>query len=1190
MMARPKRKRNSKIIVNEISEDDSSDNPHWEAKAILQERTRRGRLEYLIDWEGTNEKTGKPYEPTWEPAKQANCTKALLADWEETKRETAQASNAAEDGASSRLGHNRKRAQNRKPVDPSPRPAKRPRVIESSAPSASSTTHPSSTHVPAQAHSDTGDGIRGEPGLQRKRAQSPKLLHPSPRWSKKSRIIHVSQPSSNPATPTSLSPILGQPTSPQDCEANGSAGPARLSPEVRIPPRADHDSFDYYSQLPPTQNPTEGTHRSFLNSSQTSHNRSWGFRSSGVVNDSEDEDASDSYVPVTQDSLSTAAAQQQSSFLNSDIIASTLLEGRPTGTSGVWISEPQSDHDTIEDSQAEVQALVGFQESDGGEIPDRFETAASALQAPLEEVQEPADPSTSATENSNAVQNPAGESNAQTTVLDSAPGAFQTTFQADLQASDGSIEQLNPVSSPDRVAAPTSNGSEWHVEDTEDPSPLDRREPVIELAVPGAQPDNYHTSEENAASSNPGEVRSSHALSAEIREDREHAVQAAAVETTNNASPSADSRLENEASPSGLVVPSPQPPPSNNKGNDNQATAPVSAVETTNHVSVPIGTPLENAVTACEYIENVVERSTEYHDFAATSQSNAGHSTANPERAVQQQAAETAAFEQHAQVVLRNDYTSSEEDASESIRPTIEKEGDLEQAGSPGSRHDSSQESPSPSTKSSLARQTPSQELASPLASGVPSHPRTPGEALLTASMDIRAPISKEELEEARRQRLRDNPRKSVMAELTPLKFSTPGTRSPSTIPDRSPLPQVQQSLRSVAITNSATAAEAASGNGDSENHLAPLVPNDPASADDDLDDDDDDDDDLFIDDLDLGPDEYIIPLPIAGRQAEMYKDEFRNVTKILKDFLEDPLGFEDIASIENLLGRFRAIETHVDLILRDSLTAQGIDPATPLEFQAQWSSENSIKFKFVGTLLQKLQGHNMNVILLIDGRDKRLFGLLETFLRAKRISFTSPTGAHQAATVQPEGSLKVTLLSSDSIATVQLPAELIICLDGCLDVQQIRTQTWAKRPDRLHVPVLHLVIPRTIDHIHRYVSSSLEPRSRLHTIFASLAQFYQLGGIGQARAPQTLAPHEAAEAVVEFINARRENNWAQKLKVHPIDGIKDLVDCSPQSQSMVATPPPDSAASAKRPLVGSVDSHEPAERSNIVFTGGRGF
>lgn len=53
-------------IPSSPSPSPPSEDEEWYAiKQILDERRKRGRLEYLVDWEGTDRNTGRPYPQSW---------------------------------------------------------------------------------------------------------------------------------------------------------------------------------------------------------------------------------------------------------------------------------------------------------------------------------------------------------------------------------------------------------------------------------------------------------------------------------------------------------------------------------------------------------------------------------------------------------------------------------------------------------------------------------------------------------------------------------------------------------------------------------------------------------------------------------------------------------------------------------------------------------------------------------------------------------------------------------------------------------------------------------------------------------------------------------------------------------------------------------------------------------------------
>jgi hypothetical protein len=395
-------------------------------------------------------------------------------------------------------------------------------------------------------------------------------------------------------------------------------------------------------------------------------------------------------------------------------------------------------------------------------------------------------------------------------------------------------------------------------------------------------------------------------------------------------------------------------------------------------------------------------------------------------------------------------------------------------------------------------------------------------------------------------------------------------------------MPHAPTSLRTVALASNVTgiteaepsnpvppAQEDGDSTSDNNNNAAPSdspLPAPASSEDEDLSD-VNDDASLLNDDLQLQSQEYIVPVPIEGRQAQIYSDELANNQDVLKKFVEHPQEQYQIAEVERILKRIRAIETHVDLIYPETLASQGFG-STQTHHQAQWSNDNSIKFKFVGTLLQKLREINQHIVIVIKGYDDRLFALIETYLRAKHFNYDSPDRGKAADARYVDGSLLVTVLSSESSRVIR-PPDLIVCLNGALSAEKIRKQGWALNPVLPTVPLLHLVIPRTIDHLERYTSKSLDRKTRIHTLFASLAQLHTQGEIGQAMYPHTPGPDEAVEEIIEFMSSLQESGeGAVEWPLPSIGSIKDVIEFQSQESQQSMAPVPPGTAAGKRPLV----------------------
>jgi hypothetical protein len=583
----------------------------------------------------------------------------------------------------------------------------------------------------------------------------------------------------------------------------------------------------------------------------------------------------------------------------------------------------------------------------------------------------------------------------------------------------------------------------------------------------------------------------------------------------------------------------------------------------------------------------------------------------------------TEGREQNAQVVPLETYLSTQEDTTESIRPSVEKEYDAHRASSEA-RHDSSQETPerplrSVERNSSPTLHPPSLSLGTQ-DSNPPPQPRTPAPISSLSTMANEESTGDKILRQMKEAMAKENaanpytPKRRLgnRSSMTPsvavaaggstptptpasrlLRVNEPaeGTRSPSAIPDCSPAAQTPTSLRTVAFASSSAPRTAsprgtamASKSGlrpeltevDKMVDAEPTVPTEeiPASAaSDDMDVSDAGDEDnesLLNDDLQLAEQEYIVPLFIQGRQSDMYHQYIGLKKDLLEQFLRDPRSVSPISQVEEILHHFWALETHIDLIFAeaDMDNLEGATSVTQAEHAAQFGIENSTKFRFLHTLFHHLRDSEKpkHIVLLTEEDNDTLYKILETFCKAKYINYSMPTKGRQADPNDAEGSLLVTIIPGGASPIIR-PPNLIVCLDGLQEATQIRKKNWARSPERDVVPVVHLVIPRTVGHIARYISPNLEKIDHIHTILASLAQVRE--DVGKAINEETPRDTVCAAQVADWlIEQADDEDWAWPLP--SIGSVKDVIEYQSQmSQNSTTSPVPERN---KRPLVGTIE------------------
>ncbi|KAJ4352913.1 hypothetical protein N0V95_003823 [Ascochyta clinopodiicola] len=596
----------------------------------------------------------------------------------------------------------------------------------------------------------------------------------------------------------------------------------------------------------------------------------------------------------------------------------------------------------------------------------------------------------------------------------------------------------------------------------------------------------------------------------------------------------------------------------------------------------------------------------------------------------------TGSREHNAQLVPSGGYLSTQDDTNESIRATIEREteGIPRQKGSSCSRHDSSQETPerhlqSVDYSSSPIPPPPSYSLKT-LYSNVPPRPPTPtlSSSLSRMAESTGAKVERQlkEYKEAdraanpfvpRRERIRAyQPSSSVASAdaaitgslpqpttapappaLPTLNISAEGTRSPSTVPDQSPAPPVQTSLRAVASTNAkekatkallenplaATSLNFDAGPTQEKSDLVaavadvyskpaaspgPLADNSTEEMSNLGDDADDyDNETMWNDDLQLGREEYIVPLFIEGRQSDTYNEYIKQKSDFLTAiFITDlaTIQSEALDTAEEALAYMKAVETHPDLTYAEAESAKGFDmqSATDTSHAARFGIENSVKFKFLSELFNKLRKRDMHIVLLLDKDNNALFNILKTFFTAASHNFNMPTKGYQSNTSDDD--LTITIFSNTA-SPILRPVSLVICLDGVQSAAQIRQSNWAMASAKT-VPVIHLVIPQTVGHIERYFLSSIERKARIEATVAGLSQIQQSNKIGKPVDLDTPGAAEAANLVSLWL-VPDDDQEITEWPLPSIGSVRKFLEYEQTQQSVEPATSPPAPERAKRPL-----------------------
>ncbi|KAF1994861.1 hypothetical protein P154DRAFT_526775 [Amniculicola lignicola CBS 123094] len=537
------------------------------------------------------------------------------------------------------------------------------------------------------------------------------------------------------------------------------------------------------------------------------------------------------------------------------------------------------------------------------------------------------------------------------------------------------------------------------------------------------------------------------------------------------------------------------------------------------------------------------------------------------------------ATEQHAQIVPPDSYHSTQGQSVGSIRPTVEIDTSVEHhkdIATPLSRHDSSQESPihsQSSLGSSPVARPPPQSLGA-----IDSLPPPPPHIPTSSNMSM------DEFEEGLRKMIEAGkstpikPRTRILQALspaTPGAAAASGTRSPSTIPDHAVPRPISTSLRATAHLNNAS---------ELEQPVAPVddaavpviepVPfvttqvdsnSEAGSA-----------DSLLNDEPELLPEEHIVPIVMEGRQRDMYVHELNRKDQVLNRFLEAPQDFSSVGEIEGILQTLKAVELHPDVINSEA-SSQEVGAQT----QAQWDIESAVKFRFLFTLLSELKDQNMHLVLVLREDNDKLFEILEKTCQGRHVNYKIPQKGRAANPADGYGSLLLTIVTRDSGALIQ-PPTAIVSLDGA-DAAEIRKKHWSNHPSST-VPLFQLVVPRTVGHIEKYVSSALGPKKRLHTIFATMSQMRaEIGRPINVGTPRSLdAGIAVAQFLIQLQETRANGLPHPEWEIPPIGNIKDVIEYQSQ-QSPDSVSSPARGSSIKRPLDDDEADADPAKRMRMT-------
>lgn len=278
-----------------------------------------------------------------------------------------------------------------------------------------------------------------------------------------------------------------------------------------------------------------------------------------------------------------------------------------------------------------------------------------------------------------------------------------------------------------------------------------------------------------------------------------------------------------------------------------------------------------------------------------------------------------------------------------------------------------------------------------------------------------------------------------------------------------------------------------------------------------------------------LGHQEFVIPLSMPPRTQQQYFDTYRYYNQRIEKFLRS----ENVDAVLErdmnvLLERIGKVTTHMDLDGGGPSSQDSVDP----EAEASYAESCSDKFKVLGAILETLKHEDIHIVIF--AREGELLNYLETYLKAKEVSYTRADGSPTATDSTANGGQShVTLLASrqHSPPAEAWPADLVIAFDETFDASTECVQAFRNRDsdDLQLAPVIHLIVYGSLEHINLCLPRDLEPNDRLQRlVYYMVSTDKVLGQLAPPKVdPSALGPIQIAEGLLEFISkGERPSDW----------------------------------------------------------------
>lgn len=276
------------------------------------------------------------------------------------------------------------------------------------------------------------------------------------------------------------------------------------------------------------------------------------------------------------------------------------------------------------------------------------------------------------------------------------------------------------------------------------------------------------------------------------------------------------------------------------------------------------------------------------------------------------------------------------------------------------------------------------------------------------------------------------------------------------------------------------------------------------------------------------GPNEYIVPLPMAALVRDVYRARISQSREDIGSFLNnEEVDPSLVEKMDKLIDDLQKISDHQDLISEGSATQ--LDPS----HTAKWAETISTKCFFLRELLDTMSSFDDHVAVFV--RSGQMIDILDALFKTNSYLYYRPDKP-SAFTPTPKGHLRITLMpTSDEGPRYSInSASTIIAFDETFEKQHYLKVLQAGGTDRPKpVCLISLVVTNSPQHFELCIPKAMEVLERKTLLVNGITEKRKEIGHLEAPYPQ---PEEAAKAVATFLTADSETEW-------PLPAIPQIED-----------------------------------------------